>query len=134
MILEDLLTDLDNADTLTAQVFFKYQRFLALRVTCPAFHPNAKLIPVAVDNSAILAFIRTSRDDAQRILVVQNVSAKHQQIRLPLQGLLPVFENQCHDLMSGEMVVMDTQQHVYLDALPFEGYWIELYRKGRNGQ
>ena len=134
LILEDLLADLDNSDTLTAQVFAKYHRFLTLRVTCPAFHPNAELIPVAVDNSAILAFIRASRDDAQRILVVQNVSAEHQQIRLPLHGLLPVFENQCHDLLSGEMVVMDTQQHVYLDALPFEGYWIELYRKGRNGQ
>ena len=87
-----------------------------------------------VDNPAILAFVRASIDDSQRILVVQNVSAERQQVTLSLEGLLPVFENQCRDLVSDDVVLMDTQQHIFLDVLPFEGNWIELYRKGRNGQ
>jgi sucrose phosphorylase len=134
VVLENLFAELKNPDTVTAKVFSKYMRFLELRVTCPAFHPDAQLIPVETDNSAIVAFIRVSVDDAQRILVVQNASAENQQVSLPLHGLLPRFENECRDLLSGDAVLMDTQQNIYLDALPFEGNWIELYRKARNSQ
>lgn len=133
LVLEDLLEDLEQADTLTATVFSTFKRFLSLRVACPAFHPDAPLIPIDVENPAFLAFIRASLDNSQRILVVQNVSNTHQQMTLPLQGLLPAFEDQCYDLLSGDAVLMDTQQNVYIDALPYEANWVQLYHKRRNG-
>ena len=124
--LEDLLRDLADEETLTYKVFSRYKAFLRLRASQPAFHPDAPLTPVTVKNTAILAFLRESLDRAQRILIVQNVSAQAQQIEVDLSRHVFQDDKTCVDLFSGQSLALRNAR-LLLTLAPYALRWIEMF-------
>ena len=72
------------ADKHAAQkrVFDGYRHLLATRVEQPAFHPDAAQEVWRLPEPGLIAFVRTSIDARQRILVVANVSDHRQVVHL----------------------------------------------------
>ena len=125
VVLEELQQQLQDPHSLSAQVFSRYKQFLKLRVSHPAFHPEAELIPLAPDNPAIIAFLRRSLDKAQTVLLLQNVSSLEQEVELSLPSDLMPAVHAYQDLLGGEAVTVDPQQfHRQLD--PWVIRWFEL--------
>ncbi len=78
-------------------VFAGYQSMLQTRRKQPAFHPDAAQQVWITEDPAVLAFVRTSRDQRQRILVAANLSEQPRQLDLPNDSG-PHF---ARDLLSG---------------------------------
>lgn len=123
--LEDLLEGLEDEETLTYKVFSRYKEFLRLRASHPAFHPDAAIVSAAVENIAILSFLRESLDQTQRILIVQNVSAQDQQIEIDLSRHVQQDDKTCFDLLSGQSIAL-RNAHLSLTLAPYELRWLEV--------
>ncbi len=65
---------LANRDSLPCQIFTHYRHMLSVRVAQPAFHPEAAQQVLPVRHPALLAFVRTSLDAQQQIVVLANLS------------------------------------------------------------
>lgn len=72
--LRELQQRLHTADSPQARIYTGYRRLIATRVAQPAFHPDGHLRPLRPDYRGAIAFVRTSPDESQRILVVANVT------------------------------------------------------------
>jgi sucrose phosphorylase len=57
-------------------VFDGYRKMLATRIRQPAFHPDAPQTVVDLGHRAVIAFVRTSLDRRQNILVLVNLSGE----------------------------------------------------------
>ncbi|GAK59118.1 alpha amylase catalytic region [Candidatus Vecturithrix granuli] len=125
VFLEDVLRNLLDKETLTYKVFSQYKEFLRLRALQPAFHPDAPITPVTVENTAILAFLRESLDHTQRVFVVQNVSAQEQQLEVDLSRHIQNDDKTCVDLISGQSFAL-RNAHLPLTLAPYRLRWIEL--------
>jgi sucrose phosphorylase len=127
VVLEDVMRDLGDQETLSHKVFSAYKELLRLRASHPAFHPDGTLIPVSTDNNAILSFIRVSPDEAQRILIVQNVSSTKQKVDIPLNNDVLTTIDAYLDLISEQS--LPVKHHtVHLELQPFAIRWFELSR------
>jgi len=126
VLLEDLLQDLANQESLAHKVFSVYKKLLRLRVSHPAFHPDGKLIPLTTGNTAIMSFIRVSPDDTQLILVLQNVSSAPQEVDIALtayDALTTIVT--CRDLVSELSYSIDDHKlHLVLQSLEIK--WCQL--------
>ena len=78
--LQELLTP---EQSVQRQVFESYCRMLAVRMGQSAFHPDADQEVLDVDNRSVIAFLRTSVDGCQQILVTANVADTTVSIRVP---------------------------------------------------
>ena len=76
--------ELDQAleDPTRQSIFQGMARMLSVRREEPAFHPHALQTVVDPQNESVLAFLRTSIDGSQRILVACNFSDQKQSIRV----------------------------------------------------
>jgi len=124
VILEDLLRDLDDENTLTFQVFTTYKQLLKLRASYRAFHPNGSLIPVKHENTSMIAFLRFSPDGGQTLFITQNVSSAPQTVRLSLPKESAGVRT-ARDVMSGESLPVENSI-LSLEFQPFAIRWFEL--------
>jgi sucrose phosphorylase len=79
----EVLSLLKDANSKSQRIFSGYCQMLRARTTSPAFHPAAyqEVLPVA--EPFVIAFVRTSLDDRQRILVIANVANTTVSVQLP---------------------------------------------------
>ena len=71
-------------------VFDGYRRMMLMRIAQPAFHPDAAQRVVETGNPAVVSFVRESREPAQRIWVLANVSARPVRVDESLVEFPPV--------------------------------------------
>ena len=94
--------DLERADSLRDFI----ARVNRIRRDNPALQSNRSLKFHSIDNEALIAYSKTSRDGRQAVLVVANLDPHHAQsgfldIDLPSIGLAAEQAFQAHDLLSG---------------------------------
>ncbi len=103
-------TELDrlllSEDSLQHHVFFAYRKLLAVRIAQPAFHPEAAQTVLASSHSELLAFLRTSLDATEQILVLANVSDRTLAVDLSPWNHLSLGR----DLLTGISPTLDTCQ------------------------
>ncbi|MHB1035507.1 MAG: alpha-amylase family glycosyl hydrolase [Pirellulales bacterium] len=80
---DELATILARPASAERLVLDDYRTMLTVRTRQPAFHPDASQEVLDLENPAILALVRTSLDERQRILAVVNVSRTTAVVRLP---------------------------------------------------
>jgi len=100
-----------------ARVWAGYRRLLAVRRQQPAFHPDADQLAWRAVPAWLVAVLRTSRDERQRILALVNVSGARQGWDLP--GEL-AFHPQ-RDLISGRRWPGGTR----VELGPYETVWLD---------
>ena len=71
--LENILADEHSTQR---RIFDEYRNMIRMRVSQPAFHPDAAQRVIDLNDPALIAFLRTSLDEAQNILVITNVSGE----------------------------------------------------------
>ena len=96
------------------RVFDGYRELLAKRIAEPAFHPDAAQIVVDLNNPAVLAFERTSRDEQSNVLVVANLSESTQQTTVPDSYAAAL------DLIAGQPATNDN----HLSLQPGQAVWL----------
>lgn len=108
---------LADEDSMPAQVLAGYQHLLAVRIEQPAFHPEGDQQVWDVGHAALLAFLRTSPDRRQHVLVVANVSREPQTMDLAPHGAWKFGR----DLLSQETTI-ETNQQIHL--APYQVAWL----------
>ena len=96
--LSEVQSLLNDAKSAGQRMFGGYYQLLRVRSSQPAFHPDAyqEVIPVA--EPSVIALVRTSLDDRQRILVLANVANTPVSVALPAPFSRPrVTELLCLD-------------------------------------
>jgi glycosidase len=115
--IQELTEQLADRDSLQARIFTGYRHLLRVRIEQPAFHPEGQQDVWQVEENWLIAILRTSIDQKQRILVMANLSDEPHEIDLSRHSELQ-FGN---DLLSGKCV--DSAQKVELE--PGELVWLE---------
>ncbi len=116
---EQLEQALANPDSDQAWVFNALKELMALRSQQPAFHPNATQYTLQLQNPAILGLWRQSRDRAQSIFCLHNLSDQPQAIA-PSEINLICTDDWC-DLISNEAVSENAQ---VIKLVPYQTRWI----------
>jgi glucosylglycerate phosphorylase len=101
----DLEVDLADENSLRHQVFARYRQLLLARSSSPAFHPHGTQKILDVDKR-IFAVLRTSPDETEQVLCLQNVSAQEVQVQIPNQKA-------ARDLLTNRSVDMQLTLHPY---------------------
>jgi sucrose phosphorylase len=84
--LQELLDQLEEPDSHASRILLPFGIMIRARSRCRAFHPSARFREIASDRS-VLAFMRETRDDQARVLVLTNVTAGHQVVTIPASQL-----------------------------------------------
>lgn len=79
LALEDLESELADHNSLRSQVFARYQELLAMRTGSAAFHPQGRQEILDMGH-AVFAVLRSSPNDNERVLCLQNVTALPQSV------------------------------------------------------
>lgn len=115
---DELNRALVRPESREAQVLAGYRRLLAVRRNQPAFHPDAEQQAWPDVPPWLIAVLRTSRDERQRILALVNVSGQSRRWELPAgAGFRPARE-----LTSGRA----WPQAAGVELGPYETLWLEL--------
>jgi len=109
---------LANEETSESRGFHELTRRLQIRCRQAAFHPNATQFTLQLGD-AFFAFWRQSRDREQSIFAVNNLSAKHQQLRLTDLNLISL--DVWHDLISDDCY---TDLNATVEVGPYQCLWI----------
>ena len=96
--IDELRRILSDENSVQSRISEGYRRMLKVRITQPAFHPDAKQAFWDTDNKSIVAFRRSSQNGSQQILVIVNVGAKPVSVNLEKFNGVEVTE----DLLSGK--------------------------------
>jgi glycosidase len=112
---EELENILAEENSTQRRIFDEYRNMIRTRVCQSAFHPDAAQRVIDLNNPALIAFLRTSLDDAQNILTITNVSGKPVSVDLSAFDLLKLAV----DLLGGE-----TPQNHLLTIAPFTSVWV----------
>jgi sucrose phosphorylase len=126
VVLEELQERFQDQNSLSYKVFSRYKTFLKLRVSHPAFHPEAELLPVDPGNPAIIAFLRRSLDKTQTVLLLHNVSSSEQAVECGLPQNLTKPVQACKDLLDEKILTVDSQQ-ICMKLTPWEIRWLDLF-------
>jgi glucosylglycerate phosphorylase len=106
----DLESELADQNSLRHQVFARYRQLLSVRSSSPAFHPHGTQKIVEIDKR-IFAILRTSPDETEQVLCLQNVSTQEVQAQIPNQKA-------ARDLLTNRSV--DAQ----LTLRPYQTLWL----------
>lgn len=98
--IDELRGILGDPQSAQRMVLDGYRKMLAVRTTQPAFHPDAEQTVVEAGRESVIAFVRTSQDDKQRILVLANVGDKPVRVDLSVATDVTAERN----LLTGERV------------------------------
>ncbi|MCH7987626.1 MAG: sugar phosphorylase [Planctomycetes bacterium] len=113
--LDELGNILADENSTQQRVFDEYRNMIRTRVSQPAFHPDAAQRVIDLNNPALIAFLRTSLDAAQNILVLTNVSGEPASVDLFAFDHLKLEV----DLLGGE----NPRNH-QLTLTPFTTAWL----------
>jgi glycosidase len=108
---------LANPTGLARAVLRGYQHLLETRVQQPAFHPEGGQMIWPYDHPAVLAFLRTSPDGTQQILVVGNLSPTPHRLDLSSASTIRVRR---------DLLRPDTPPDKDLTLAPFQVSWLDL--------
>lgn len=116
--LKELTEKLADSDNEHAVVFTAIKRLLKIRITQPAFHPNATQFTLHLGDS-IFGFWRQSRDRRQSIFCIANIDK--QACSLPLSNVNLIGTDDWCDLISGKRFddYSDT-----IELAPYQTVWI----------
>jgi sucrose phosphorylase len=113
--LDDIQNELADDDKFRARVFSGFVDLIRKRWTLPAFDPNGAQKALDVSDAGVLALLRKSRDDAQHILAIFNVTNQPRAI-----DLSAYVRNSCRDVISGEVV------SAQLKLAPYQVCWLDV--------
>ncbi len=128
----ELESSLLDADSVTHQVFRRYEQLIRARVGEPAFHPNAAMKVLDL-GPALFAFVRTALDAGHSVLCLHNVSDRPQSIRVDLGDYdafntevssNEVSNNEVMDLISAERFGFDGSRTLSLTMKPYQIRWL----------
>ncbi|WP_141706130.1 alpha-amylase family glycosyl hydrolase [Caloranaerobacter ferrireducens] len=123
LLLEKLEKELNDKNALRNKIFSKYVELIRIRKAEKAFHPNAKQ-KVIFANEFVFSFVRTSLDNEEAIIVLNNVSNEEQKVKIELKeyGLEKV--NVLRDLISKEKVNVDNGI-IEITLKPYQFMWLK---------
>jgi sucrose phosphorylase len=110
---------LDASGTREAIIFRRLSRLLNLRSRHPAFHPFG-LQQVLNCAPGVFALLRTSPDNDERILCLQNVSSAAQPVRLDLKELPGGRNGTRRDIIMDDLVFFNGS----LTLRPYQTLWL----------
>jgi len=114
--LDDLLSDLDDAESVQSQIFAGYRRLLACRIEQPAFHPDGRFELFDDVPSSVVAFCREAPDDRQRVHVVANITGKTQRcVPVPPKGRHRFRDLLASEEFASEEIVLQPYQVLWLE-------------------
>ena len=113
---------LDNPATATSRVFHEYTCLLRLRAKHCAFHPDAaqRVLPL---EDGLFGIERVSPDDTERLLCINNLTARQQQLNAAQLGPAPA-EHEWHDLIEGQNHTIDDD--IGLTLQPWQTLWLSI--------
>jgi sucrose phosphorylase len=111
---------LDDASTPTSRVFREYTRLLRLRARHAAFHPDGAQSVVQLGDG-LFAIERTSPDDTQRLLCINNLTPRPQQFDYE-QIDTSAGEHPWHDLIEAQDHDSDAAGKLTLQ--PYQTVWL----------
>jgi sucrose phosphorylase len=114
---DDLSTLLSDPTSRQGRIFAGYRRMLEIRRAQPAFHPEGAQHPVAVDDPAVVAFLRTSPDSSQRILVLANTAGTDRSPSVSIETGRRIG----HDLLDGHELT-----GLAIPLAPWQCRWVAL--------
>lgn len=113
----ELEQTLRDEESLQARVLKGYRHLLEIRIRQPAFHPDGAQTVCDHDDSSLVAFLRTSPDGAQRVLVTLNLSPASLSLNATQLAPAAVFR----DLLSGQRT-----ENGSFSLAPYQVAWLEL--------
>ncbi len=124
----ELESSLLDPDSITHQVFRRYERLIRARVGEPAFHPNAAMQVLDL-GPALFAFVRTAQDGGRSVLCLHNVSDRAQVTSVELRDYgtganAEVANSEVLDLISGERFGLDESGRLSLTMRPYQVRWL----------
>ena len=102
-----------------AEVLAAYRQMLAVRIAQPAFHPDADQWVIELAQPSLVAFVRTSLDQRQRILVLANVGPTREVFDLASATGLRAKRN----LLRPSVESVESQE---ISLGPHEVMWLEI--------
>ncbi|MFU8812137.1 MAG: alpha-amylase family glycosyl hydrolase [Balneolaceae bacterium] len=116
---DELTDELNDPDTTTHRIFYRYKEILTTRKKHPAFHPFGSQRVMNIDDE-IFCMERQSPDGRETILVLANVSGASQKRSLS-DGELPILADRAYvDLLSNSECIQNGQ--LVLD--PYQVAWV----------
>ncbi len=115
---EQQLLDQLNSGGERAAVFEELKKTIAIRQRQPAFHPNATLFTLHMED-AVFGFWRQSIARDQSIFCLSNIS--HEPVELLLADINLIVTDRWWDLLSGEEF---DDHHQTLTLQPYQSVWI----------
>jgi sucrose phosphorylase len=109
----DLEAELTDQNSLRYQVFARYRQLLSARSSSSAFHPHGTQEILEIDKR-IFAILRTSPNETEQVLCLQNVSTQEVQMQIPNQKA-------ARDLLTNRSVDLN------LTLLPYQTLWLEIH-------
>jgi len=113
---------LDNPATATSRVFHEYTCLLRLRAKHCAFHPDAAQRVLQLEDG-LFGIERVSPDDTERLLCINNLTARQQQLNAAQLGPAPA-EHEWHDLIEGQNHTIDDD--IGLTLQPWQTLWLSI--------
>ncbi len=101
-----------------SKVFGELRRRISIRISQPAFHPNATQFTLHL-GSALFGFWRQSIDRSQSLFCISNMTDQEQE--LELHNINLINGEEWKDLLSGEMI---TSASDALRLSPYQTVWI----------
>ena len=112
--LESLLQD---EQSVSRRVLDGYRHLLAVRREQPAFHPDAEQSVLASQSPAQIAFLRTSTDGAQRVLVLANCSPETSSFDCQAAGI---------NLLRQDLLSSDVEVGSEISLPPYSVRWLVM--------
>lgn len=113
--LDEIRSRLSDGPSLQRRILTRYKRLLKIRVSQPAFHPDALQRVCQITNRSILAFQRECTTSGQLITIVTNFSSSPQTL-LASEIVGPKIRS---DLISGRQIVEGS-----IEVGAFESLWM----------
>jgi glucosylglycerate phosphorylase len=120
--------ELNNPESSRSKVFKLFKDLIDKRIKEKAFHPNAQQKALYF-NEAVFSLLRTSMDDMEKILVLNNVSGIKQELCIDLKELdIPAGEKLL-DIISGKRYAADKSK-IGLILDPYQVLWLKTENHG----
>lgn len=122
-----LENELNDRESSLSKVFYLFKDLIKKRIKEKAFHPNAPQKALYF-NESVFALLRTSIDDMEKILVLNNVSGKKQELSIDLKELNIPMGKELIDIISGKRFVADKAK-MGLSLDPYQVLWLKAMIK-----
>jgi sucrose phosphorylase len=116
-----LRAQLDDGDSLNAQVFSYLSHLITTRANHPAFTPYG-IQRVLETGSGIFALLRVNTETEQSVLCLHNVSAESIRVKMDLSLIFFEQPGNLHDLISGEKY--NPGKTLSLLLTPYQSAWL----------